>query len=307
MLSRWEALVLDYRQAGVLEAVGDDSVPMGPHIIARLDLAHVIPSTVPDTDLDLSRVVHLVSSTIQQALRQPNQKRYFTGVLVAEWRDRIPIALLHSLTKLLSAHGLDTYLEVGAPDFLDGVKKLNLALFAGVVVRNGTIKSNGERRDFFDMDKMKTTTRSFVSQACQRAFITMMWDTVDDDADLSHAVLRRAHMWCSYHGAIPYFPRQRALTDIRDVSPCEEPLAAFQWLKDRKVMDIHEKYRTARTVGLPIVYEFLILIPISSRLDFPVLLTTTCRCKRSSLFLLIHFLAWTGMHLKMTMHQARLR
>jgi hypothetical protein len=249
VLSQWEALVLDYRQNGVLEAVSNDGVSMGPHIIARLDLAHIITSTTMDTELDLSQAIYLVTCAIQQTLRQPGQKRYFTGVLIAEWRNRIPVALLHGLTKLLSAHGLEAYLEIGAPDFLDGVKKLDLALFAGMVVRNGTVKSNGERRDFFDMDKMKTTTRSFVSQACQRSFITMMWDTVDDDAELSHAVLRRAHMWCSYHGAVPYFPRQRALTNISDVSPCEEPLAAFQWLKTRKVMDVHEKYRAARTLS----------------------------------------------------------
>ena len=306
-LSQWEALVLDYRQTGVLEAVGDDGVPMGPHIIARLDLAHIIPSAAPDTELDLSRAVHLVSSTVEQILRQPGQKRYFTGVLIAEWRDRIPIPLLHGLTKLLSAHGLDTYLEVGAPEFLDGVKKLDLTLFAGVVVRSGTIKSNGERRGFFEMDKMKTTTRSFVSQACQRPFITMMWDTVDDDAELSHAVLRRAHMWCSYHGAIRYFPRQRALTNIHDVSFCEEPLAAFQWLKTRKVMDIDDKYRNTRTVGLLTIHKHLILNTISFRLGLPVSSTITCRCRKSSLSWLIRSLVWTETRLMMTMHRVHLR
>lgn len=249
-MSQWEAVVLDHHQNGVLEAVSNDDIPMGPHIIARLDLGQILTSAIVDTESDMSQVVHDLSCTLQQTLRQPGKSRYFTGVLIANWRDRIPIPLLNGLTSLFTAHGLDTYLEIGAPDFLDGIRKLDLNLFAGMVVRNGTIKSNGERRDFFDMDKMKNTTKSFVSQACQRPFVTMMWDTVEDDAKLSHAVLRRAHMWCSYHGAIPYFPRQRALTSIHDISSCEEPLAAFQWLKNRKVMDVHEKYRTARTVRL---------------------------------------------------------
>ncbi|EMD59831.1 hypothetical protein GGP41_008402 [Bipolaris sorokiniana] len=272
VLSQWEALVLDYRQTGVLEAVSNDDVPMGPYIIARLDLSHVITSATKGTELDLSQTIYLLSCTIEQNLRRPDQKRYFTGVLISEWRDRVPIALLHGLTKLLSAHGLDSYLEIGAPDFLDGVKKLDLSLFAGVVVRNGTIKSNGERRDFFDMDKMKTTTRSFVSQACQRSFITMMWDTVDDNAELSHAVLRRAHMWCSYHGAVPYFPRQCALNNIYDVSSCEEPLAAFQWLKTRKVMDVHDKYRTARTISPGFSSLFDDYVPLQE--IFPLLADT---------------------------------
>ncbi|RMZ67489.1 Glycosyl transferase family 1 [Pyrenophora seminiperda CCB06] len=249
ILSQWEAVVLDHCEPGVLEAVSDDSIPMGPHIIARLDLRKVITFSAMDSEAEMSRAVYVLSWTIQQTLRQPDQKRYFTGVLVAGWRDCVSMPLLNGLTKLLAAHGLDVYLEIGAPDFLDGVRKLDIGLFAGMVVRNGTIMSNGDRRDFFDMDKMKTTTKSFVSQACQRPFVTMMWDTIDDDAELSHAVVRRAHMWCSYHGAIPYFPRERALMNIDQISPCDEPLAAFQWLKDRRVMDVHENYRTARTLS----------------------------------------------------------
>ncbi|KAF1835308.1 hypothetical protein BDW02DRAFT_294479 [Decorospora gaudefroyi] len=249
ILSQWDAVVLDYCEPGVLEVVSDDSVPMGPHVIARLDLAQIITSAAVDTELDMSRAVFVLAWTIRRTIRQPDQKRYFTGVLVAGWRDRVSAPLLSGLAKVLSAYGLEVYLEIGAPDFLDNVDRLDLKLFAGMIVRNGTIKSNGERRDFFDMDKMKTTTKFFVSQACQRPFVTMMWDTIEDDVALSHAVVRRAHMWCNYHGAIPYFTRQRALMHISEVRSCEEPLAAFQWLKNRRVMDVHERYRVARTLS----------------------------------------------------------
>ena len=85
---------------------------------------------------------------------------------------------------------------------------------------NGTIMEDGERRDYFAMENMKTTTKTFVSQACLRPFLTMMWDTIDDDANVSHAIIRRAHMWCSYHGAIPYFSRRCALKDISEVRSC---------------------------------------------------------------------------------------
>lgn len=241
--------MLDYCEPGVLDAVGDDIVPMGPYIIARLDLAQII-TFATTSELDMARAVYVLSWTIQRTLRQPDQRRYFTGVLVSGWRERIAVPLLNGLTKLLIAYGLDVYLEVEAPEFLDSIEKLDVGLFAGFVVRNGTIMLNGERRDFFDMDKMKTTTKSFVSQACQRPFLTMMWDTIEDDASLSHAVVRRAHMWCNYHGAITYFPRRRALTAMDSIVHCQEPLAAFQWLKQRKVMDVHERYRTARAVSL---------------------------------------------------------
>ena len=239
---------MDYCEPGVLEAVSGGVVPLGPHIIARLDLLQIINFAAMDTELDMSRTVYILSWIMQQTLRQPDKRRYFTGVLIAGWRERISTPLLNGLAKLLSAYGLDVYLEVGPPDFLDGIDKLDFRLLAGVIVRNGTIMPNGERRDFFEMDKMKTTTKAFVSQACQRPFITMMWDTINDDANISHAVVRRAHMWCKYHGAIPYFTTQRALINVQEIRSCEEPLAAFQWLKTRKVMTVHERYRGTRIV-----------------------------------------------------------
>jgi hypothetical protein len=243
VLSQWDAIILDHNKDGVLEAVGDESIPIGPHIIARLDLAQMISSVVMNNELDMSRIVYVVSWTIQQTLLQPDKSRYFTAVLIAGWRERISPPLFKGLASLFSAHGLEVYLEVAGPDFLDGEEQLDINMFAGMVVRNGTVRENGERRDFFGMDNMKSTTKSFVSQACQRPFVTMMWDTIDDDASLSHAVVR------SYHGAIPYLTRQRALTNVLEICSYAEPLAAFQWLKDRRVMEVHEKYRAARIVS----------------------------------------------------------
>lgn len=241
--------MLDFIEPGVLDAVNNDSIKLGPNIIARLNLLRIFSSMTANTELEMSRVVYVVSKIIQESFRQPDQRRCFTGVLVAGWRERLSISLLNGIAKLLVAHGLDVYLEVSPPDFLDGIEKMEISLYSGMVVRNGAIMSNGERRDYFAMDKMKTTTKAFVSQACQRPFITMMWDTIDDEVDLSHAVVRRAHMWCSYHGAVPYFTRQRALTSIYEVRSCQEPLAAFQWLKSRRVMTVHEKHRTTRNVS----------------------------------------------------------
>jgi len=242
-------VVLDYSQPGVLDAIDDNQVPLGPHIIARLDLLRILPFEAKDNEIDMLKAVHLVSVVLNNAVRQSGQRRYCTGILIAGWRQRLSIQMLSGLSKLFHAHGLNVFLEVASPDFLEGAGKINLKLFAGIVVRNGTIMQNGERRDFFAMDKMKSTTKAFVSQACLRPFMTMMWDTIDDDADLSHAVARRAHMWCSYHGATPYFVRQSALDDIKEVRSCEEPLAAFQWLKNRRVMNVHEKFRTTRIVS----------------------------------------------------------
>ncbi|KAI8933556.1 hypothetical protein NX059_009290 [Plenodomus lindquistii] len=249
LLSQWEAVVLDYREPGVLDAVSEGTIPMGPQTIARLDLLEALSFSALQNEHDMCRAADTLASTIQQTIRQTGKRRYFTGVLIANWRERLSIPLLNGLTMLIAAYGLDIYLEITSPDFLDGVDDLELHRFDGVVVCNGTILPNGERRDFFDMDKMKTTTKAFVSQACQRPFITMMWDTVADEADLSHAVVRRAHMWCSYHGAVPFISRQCALTNIHEARSLEEPLSAFQWLKTRRVMGVHDVSRTARVLS----------------------------------------------------------
>ncbi|KAL5424690.1 hypothetical protein PMIN04_003073 [Paraphaeosphaeria minitans] len=279
ILEAWDMVVLDLGQPGVLQAISDESIALGPHLIARLDLFKVLPFVAKDNEIDMLKAIHLISLFLNDAVRRPDQRRYCTGVLVSGWRERTCIRVLNALAKLFRAYGLDVYLEVAGPEFLDEVKKLDFKLVAGMVVRNGTIMENGERRDYFAMDKMKTTTKAFVSQACLRPFLTMMWDTVDDQADLSHAVTRRAHMWCSYHGAIPYFARRCALTDIAEVRSCAEPLAAFQWLKDRRVMNVHEKFRTTRVLSsefssiiddyLPLQSIFPLLGTIISGLDIP--------------------------------------
>lgn len=279
VLSQWDTVILDYCEPGVLEAVSDDNVPLGPHMIARVDLLHILNLPAIDNEVDMLRAVYQISKVIQQALRQPDQRRYFTGVLLAGWRERLSVPLLEGLAKLFSAHGLDVFLEVGPPNFLDELKNFSLKPFAGVVVKNGTILQNGERRDFFGMDKMKGTTKAFVSESCMRPFTVMMWDTVENDADLSHAVARRAHMWCSYHGAMFFLARRAALTDMSLVEPSDEPLAAFQWLKNRKVMAVHEKFRTTRTVSFLLVsVEDIADLHHSCLPNFPALLMTISLC-----------------------------
>ncbi|KAF2006600.1 glycosyltransferase family 4 protein [Amniculicola lignicola CBS 123094] len=248
-LPRWDATILDYREPGILEAVYDDNVPLGPCIIARLDLLQLLHFRDANEEVDMLRAIYLVSKLVREVLRPSKEKRIFTGLLIAGWRERISIPLLNGMAKLCTAQGIEVYLEIGPPAFLDDIERPDLNFFAGVVVRNGTILSTGERRDFFAMDKMKGTTKAFVSQSCLGPFTVMMWDTVDDGAEMSHAVARRAHMWCNYHGALLHITTHSALTKISEIHPCDEPLSGFQWLKNRKVMAVHERFRTTRLLS----------------------------------------------------------
>ena len=139
ILEGWDMVVLDPRQPGVTETIDDESTVLGPHIIARLDLLEVLSFPAKNSEIDMLKAIHLVSLILHDSIRRPHQRRYCTGVLIAGWRERLCIRMLNGLAKLFHAYGLDVYLEVSAPDFLNNVGKLNYKLFAGMTVRNGTI------------------------------------------------------------------------------------------------------------------------------------------------------------------------
>jgi hypothetical protein len=193
--------------------------------------------------------VDVISQKLNDVFEQTNGCRHLRGILLAEWRERLPVSMLDLVAKLISSHDLEVYLQVDPPEFLEGDGSPTLSLFSGLVVRNATILPNGELRDFFQMEKMKSTTKAFVSESCNRRFLVMMMETVDDDVHLSHAVLRRCYMWCGYHGALPWIGRDAYITDATKSGSFAEPLAAFQWLKDRKVMDVHDVFRKTKNVS----------------------------------------------------------
>lgn len=237
-------------KAGVATALGDNSIHRPQQVINRLDFQDCFDTSIEEhNELELAHDVGVISNRLNDIFKITDSCDSLTGILLAGWRDRLPVAMLDLVAKSISSHNLEVYLEIEPPNFLEGDEFPNLSLFSGVVVRNATILPNGELRDFFQMDNMKSTTKAFVSEACRRSFLVMMMETIDDDVHLSHAVLRRCYMWCGYHGAIPWIGRQASITDASESRHYAEPLAAFQWLKDRKVMAAHEAFRNTNKVS----------------------------------------------------------
>ncbi|KAF2401635.1 glycosyl transferase [Trichodelitschia bisporula] len=258
LLSRYDLIVLDPSQAGVLDALSDPDQNLSPHVVGRLDLYQLVSSESAGSDSKMLRSLERILGAIDTLFRHPGAQRAFTGLLLAGWRN-LPAPVLNSLAKYLSELGFDVYLEVVPPHFLEDVKMPDLGLFAGMLIRNGTILPNGQARDFFQMEKLKSTTRAFVSQACLRPFTTMIWDTVDDRIEVSHAVVKRSYAWCGYHGALVWIGSEASVMSAEDNMPVLEPLAAFQWLKDQRVMKIHEAYRLNHQISLnhpPYVKDF---------------------------------------------------
>jgi hypothetical protein len=263
--------VLDPSQAGILDALADSEHTLSPHIVGRLDIYQLLSTTSVTSENEMMRSLDRILTAIDNLFQHPGAQRGFTGLLLTGWHNLLPVPMLNALAKYLSDLGLDVYLEIVPPHFLEGAKLPELQYFAGVIIKNGTILPNGEVRDYFQMEKMRTTTKAFVSQSCLRPFTVMIWDTVHDRVELSHAVVKRTYNWCSYHGALVWVGPDAATTYAESNFPVLEPLAAFHWLKDAKVMKVHEQYRESRQVATLFYPHILLCLP------WPLVVVELCR------------------------------
>jgi hypothetical protein len=250
-LSSWDIVILDPLQQGVLDAIATIRPAGAFSRVGRLYLPDIhSPKHQPD-EQDIVLGVEKVRSVLEKGFDYSRrQSSSFTGVLLAGWEDWLPIPVFDALTRYLSSTGLDVYLEIAPPDFLSKVGAPNMENFAGVVVRNGTILPTGDVRDYFQMAVMKSAVKAFVTQTCLREFKVMVWETIDDRISLSHAVTKRCYMWCRYYSAMVFIGSKASLQDAAICVGVPEPLAAFQWLKDQRVMKIHNKWRSTHKVCL---------------------------------------------------------
>jgi hypothetical protein len=248
LLNQYDLIVLDPSQAGVLDALADSEHALSPHVAGRLDIYQLLTSESISSENEMIRSLDRILAAIDNLFQHPGAQRAFTGLLLTGWHNLLPVPMLNALAKYLSELGLDVYLEIVPPHFLEGSRMPDLRYFSGIIIKNGTILPNGEVRDYFQMEKMRTTTKAFIAQSCLRPFTVMIWDTVNDRAELSHAVVKRTYNWSGYHGALVWVGPEASITNAESNVPVLEPLAAFHWLKDAKVMKIHEEYRASRHV-----------------------------------------------------------
>ena len=244
VLSQWDLVVLDPRQPGVLDTVAT-SPCSADHVVARLDLAALLPELKPtDGPAAVLRGLDKVTTTaFEWQKRSQGLGSGFTSVLVAGWDTAFTVSVCNEVLDFLAGLGFDVYLELADPNFLGDDRTLRLDLLSGMVIRNGSILPGGERRDYFGMAQMRTTIQAMVGQACLRQFSTMVWDTVDDDVPLSYAIIRRTHSWCSFYGALLWAGRKSTLYDAATNVVPPRPLGAFDWLKDEAVMKLHDNWR----------------------------------------------------------------
>ncbi|KAK5000702.1 hypothetical protein LTR66_000493 [Elasticomyces elasticus] len=249
--SQWDMLIVDWSQAGRVDEVFLEDVPCPRQVIGRLDMSLLTNPGYTASDDQVIRLIQEVFDMVKVHSRQWNRRKRTSGVLLAGWERTLSTPAFNALVKLVGSLHMVVYLEISPPAFLEDAKSLDFQPFAGVVIRNATILPNGEARDFFRMDRMKSTVKAFVSQSCLRPFSVMMWETIDDDVELSHAVARRSFSWCRYYGALVWIASVSSLTASTVVQLHLEPLSAFSWLKESGVMKMHSRYtRTRRLADL---------------------------------------------------------
>ena len=247
LLAQWDLLIFDPTQAGIVEAMLSGLYTLPPQSLARLDVEFVAGSA---SQKPYVSVVEWITSLMEICKVISSHQNIITGILISNWEQQFTTPLLRELVFFIDSLGFSVYLEAAAPNFLSEPKLAELNEVTGIVIRNGTISANGEERDAFQMAEMRPTIKAFVSQACLRSFVVMLWETLEDDVTPLNAVVKRSYQWARFYSVLPWIGARAALTSAKLSLHQEEPLGAFDWLKELRVMRIHDKWRSNQNVRL---------------------------------------------------------
>lgn len=248
LLSQWDVVVLNPLESGVFEALsshGSSSV----HRLGRLNVRTVAKSTKSMSSDEIIAALGMVINTITKCFNNPQGSGSpYTGVLLADFIDHFQPPVLNELVKYIDALGLGAWLEVSAPDFLPQrqCRDINFGSIAGIVYRNGTIRTDGDRQNFHQMAPMRATQRAVAAQRVPHGPPMMLWETIHDEFHHQYAVTARSFNWCRFNSALPWIGSSSALNDAEAAttqSITEKPLGALMWLKDDNNMNAHNIWR----------------------------------------------------------------
>jgi hypothetical protein len=255
LLSQWDVVVLDPLQGGVLDALSTCQ-PTSTHILGRLDVKTLVKSDKSTNSDEVIQCLYLLTQTLTTYFKTPEgEQSPFTGVLLADCQTHFQPAVLNGVAKYINGLGLDLWLEMGPPAYLTErqCRDINMEYIRGIICRNGTIRPDGDRQNFFQMNDMRTAMRAVAAQRVTHGPPLMMWETVDDGIEVPYAVVQRSFNWCRFNSATVWIGPESALTDA-DVAAAqtvtEQPLGALMWLKNDDNMKAHDAWRTNDQVSL---------------------------------------------------------
>jgi len=248
-----DLVILDPTQPNVIEAVSQISVNPDrlSHKVGRLNVGGMshASSRIPDQQAlfvdALDQILNFLLSNFQD---QDGRNNGFFGVLLTSW-EVFPTSILHQLCDVIHSLGLKVYLEIGTPSFLQNPAAIARDSVSGLVIRNGLMDRSAKRKDCFELEAMRVTIKAFVAQSCVREFTVFAWETYDDNVVPSSSVLKRTFTWCSFYNVVPWIGPESALLEGSVEAVQSEPLSAFSWLKDPRVIKIHETWKNMKIVS----------------------------------------------------------
>jgi hypothetical protein len=255
LLTQWEMIILNPFQEGILDFLAIRCT--SKHVLGRLDIPSIVKADCSSSVDEIFRSLQSVSQALIKSFKNARQTQStFTGVVLANWQAHFPPAVLNDFVEYISSLGLTVYLELSPPEFLQEEQacSINMQLIDGIICRNGTILSSGDRRDYFGMASLRRAQRALAAQPSPRGSTVIMWETIDEDVQLSHAVVKRHFNWCRFNSAISWIGPEAALTraDLATTKTLVgEPLGALMWLKDEQNVKSQDIWRHNDQVDLP--------------------------------------------------------
>lgn len=246
-MSQWEITVVDPLQTGVLEAIASHC--NSKHIVGRLDVGEIARSDSNAGQAQMLRALEKVVNAMHTSFKRPEDiQTRFTGVVFADLHTRFPPLICNELLKYVDSIGLDIFFEITPPSFLPESQchEINMTLVRGLLCRNGSIMSNGDRRNYYQMSTLRPAINTLAMKYTKADPIYMMWETIDDDVRIEHAVVKRSFTWCTYQNCINWIGPCAAVTDA-DIATTHtlpgEPISAFVWLKDEELIRTGDVWR----------------------------------------------------------------
>ena len=241
MLTAWDMIIVDPLQSGVSEAlVGLKKRPK--YVVARIDVS-ALTAKMNKTER-VTKVKAIIDIAIKHMGRTDAGSSVYNGVVIANWDQSITPGICNEIITFLNGINLNVYNEIRAPRFMDlNNSNIDIRGLAGMVFLNGSILPNGDRRDYFNLLPMKKALEIVAAESCLREFVAVMYDVVDDDANLTNAVVKRSFKWCKYYGAVTWIGRKSGLKNARINISCCEPDSSFEWMRKEKVVYIHHIWR----------------------------------------------------------------
>lgn len=243
LLSQWDVLILDPLKDGILDALSTCQ-PSSSHILGRLDVGMLVKLDCSSNSDEVIRSLGIVAQTLTTYFKSP-----FNGVLLANCYTHFQPPVLNEVAKFINGLGLDVWLEICGPAYLTERqgRDIDMKFIRGIVYRNGTVRPDGDRQNYFQMAAMRTAMRAIAAQRVKHGPTRIMWETIDDGMELQYAAIQRSFTWCRYNSALCWIGHAAALIDAEAAvtqTVANKPLGALMWLKGDDIIKVHDTWRS---------------------------------------------------------------